>query len=1595
MALGGSKSAATLARIFREKALASQPTLLNSAAIIAALNNNTATQDQIQQLSTFLTQAHNKLQFAISQDGEGYEYIYAVTDSETFFEDNPNALPDDEWGFDQPQKIELSSGGFGLSFSLTWHDNQQRVDDVNRYLWLARRPIYTNAKKGDAIEDGWEPPYVVIEWGSSDTSEGVPGADGTGIEYIYAVTVNDSVAPPAPDNDWGYDQPEEPWMDNAPSLTPDLTVLWRTERKTIGAPDAGDEVAGVWSGAAVNGRWGRDGEPGEGADGVDGVGIEFIYTLTADDITPPPVPDNSWGFDSPVTPWFDAAQSLTAELPVLWRAERRTFGAPEVGDEVLGAWSAAAVYGRYAEDGLPGVGEDGEDGVGVEFIYSRTANEDVAPSAPNNEWGYDAPQGAWSDGLLSLSVDNKVSWRAERKVEGTPDAGDDVDDEWSSPVIFSRFGGDGEPGIGIEYVFAVTSNTPLAVGQYPSNSWGYEEPGSVQGLEWTDGGTDVTEDNKYQFRSQRSVTADTLSGGTVEAVWTTPALVSVFGEKGDKGEKGTGYESVYTRTNSDEVPEDLPDNGWGYNQPQDIWQGGPPTLNEDNQVLWRSDRRTFGRPGTGDDVDDNFTTPVIVGRYGTSGIDGIDGNDGAHGLPGAGYIVTYNKHGRLTEAGGWIICPQFTEVAELSWEVLTSSQGLELHGNFQTSDATDISEYVDEIKVGDFVTLYESPRRWIQYRVVNSVAFLDSPRWYLNIAYLVHDDFDGDQDLVQDSNEEFQFRYSRGVAVSGNDGTDGIGYEYIYARTADEDTEPLPPHNAWGFDEPVAPWTDAAPSLTAELTVLWRVDRRVIGAPEVGDVVPAEWTDPAIHGRFGVDGEPGEGEDGVDGIGVEYIFARTSDGDAPPSAPSNDWGFDQPALPWRDGALSLDGNNKVLWRAERKAAGAPDVGADIPDDWSNPVIVGRFGEDGTGNDGAAGPITGTERVYALTATNLLPASQLPNNVWGYKQPLISGHLNWVSDPPSITSEFRYLWRALRVWVVPAAQGMPDEGDPIADNFTPPTLLSYFAQDGEDAEDGVGYEYVYASTTDTGTVTLPDNEWGYDQPQEPWQDDAEGLLTGDNTVLFRAQRKVVGSPAIGTEVPDEWTTPSVVGGVGPAGAAGAAGESAESQYLPWSHGIPYDFRVGLAGAINSNGDWALETADGLVTTADFNWNDITHVHFYSQDETGAEHPFLFGAKEFDEGGQIIGIRREVAGEVDIIALETLGAVEGLSQSGAVRYRFAVKRYPELDAGNLPTFPINSERSAILLLPALNTGLATFRNRSTGWFWARVDAQLAATLGNIQSTDDWPTLAEAAATRATPGGPKPGDIVSLYRAGSLTPQARFYNLDSEKWEHFEGFVGGNLVVNGGIAGEHLQVGSVAADIIAIGGVDGTHIQEGSVRARHVEVESLTGDRFAVNTITVNKLAADVGTIFNLDGNVLNFDTANITGTLTAERVSSDVLNVVQLWSGSLTVAPGSGYTTYELVYRAGENWNDFRNLIAFAFLDGTSNERNHLPLFTINLSDIPTNTSTNPYRYWGGAISPSETQSADLRIYTNASRTILYMRQAIGHDGATITSIYGVR
>ena len=228
-----------------------------------------------------------------------------------------------------------------------------------QFVWLSQRQIQGAPSTGDSISTNWSAPILVGVFGI----QGEAGEDGNGIEFIYATTSSNS-APPNPSNNWGYDEPLGSWEDGIPSDYNDNNpFLWISIRTTIGQPDTGDVVDGLWSSPTLLSRF-----------GVDGIGYEFIYSITSSE-TAPSNPSNNWGYDEPVSPWFDDPQSVTSSNPYLWRAQRATIGNPEVGDSITPSWTSPKLIGR------PGI--SGTAGIGAQFVYRRTSTSS-APNTPSS-----------------------------------------------------------------------------------------------------------------------------------------------------------------------------------------------------------------------------------------------------------------------------------------------------------------------------------------------------------------------------------------------------------------------------------------------------------------------------------------------------------------------------------------------------------------------------------------------------------------------------------------------------------------------------------------------------------------------------------------------------------------------------------------------------------------------------------------------------------------------------------------------------------------------------------------------------------------------------------------------------------------------------------------------------------------------------------------------------------------------------------------------------------------------------------------------------------------------------------------------------------
>ena len=213
--------------------------------------------------------------------------------------------------------------------------------------------------------------------------------------------------------------------------------------------------------------------------------------------------------------------------------------------------------------------------------------------------------------------------------------------------------------------------------------------------------------------------------------------------------------------------------------------------------------------------------------------------------------------------------------------------------------------------------------------------------------------------------------------------------EYVYANS---DLDSLPdakkPLDTWGYLDPGTvdglTWTSAQTSTTTSAPYTWRAERMTTGAPAMGDMVNALWSDPIIIIRpsSGLPGPPGRGFDEVFAITDTHVLDAAK-------RPSDAWGYAEggvsDGLQWDAVAPEPTAALPFLWRARRPVEGAPDVGDAVPGLWREPRVISHFGIDGgagvPGEDGQ-----GYEYIFTVWEDENLPVWAYPNNAWGYDQP---------------------------------------------------------------------------------------------------------------------------------------------------------------------------------------------------------------------------------------------------------------------------------------------------------------------------------------------------------------------------------------------------------------------------------------------------------------------------------------------------------------------------------------------------------------------------------------------------------------------------------
>ena len=222
-----------------------------------------------------------------------------------------------------------------------WTDDQQGVNPIWQYEWAAKRVGMTG---------NWGKFSAPANWAKFSTDV------DAGIEFIYRRTQT-STSPSTPTTTTLQDGMDDfvpaLWTDDQQGVNPTSQYEWVSKR--IGSTE----------------DWGKFTAPALWAKfSTDGAGIEFIYRRTTTNSRPPtPVTDSTDDSTDDFVPtnWTDDITGVNQTNSYEWVSKR-------VGStEDWGKFQIPQLLALFSEDG--------EDGVGIEYVYARTQNE-TAPSTP-------------------------------------------------------------------------------------------------------------------------------------------------------------------------------------------------------------------------------------------------------------------------------------------------------------------------------------------------------------------------------------------------------------------------------------------------------------------------------------------------------------------------------------------------------------------------------------------------------------------------------------------------------------------------------------------------------------------------------------------------------------------------------------------------------------------------------------------------------------------------------------------------------------------------------------------------------------------------------------------------------------------------------------------------------------------------------------------------------------------------------------------------------------------------------------------------------------------------------------------------------------
>lgn len=744
------------------------------------------------------------------------------------------------------------------------------------------------------------------------------------------------------------------------------------------------------------------------------------------------------------------------------------------------------LVGKDGKDGAKGdkgdKGDPGEPGVTpdtpIPYIsvtaYNSTGNRDIRPDTPKEgdiiiQWNpntkqytFSDKQGEWylydsdandNDGDGS---DRSIIWQSSAVYN---DKG--IVSPWTKPIRIT--GENGEPGAdgnNLEFIYTrrtfpmIDEDAPISVNKNKDVPDG-----------WTGSPTGIDDKWKYEYMCQRRKDANDKWGP-----WEGP---TVWSRWGDDGKDGDGVEYVYYTTNGQEpnfrCEDTIESEAYQKSEYRPIVQlrtGANDTWadvmdNEGNPVKWYDNPRQI-------DAEDNRAQWVLIRKR------------------------------RTPEEGGKAQWGQFEGPSLWSMYGEKGDQGIEglnvyERKLYQSYNANDAPHYIRDTFSQAFpwapaipVEKGEGEAIWC----IEAYIKLDTKTKEQVLCW--YDGSVGEQVVNQETGETDVPHWSVPYIIEGRDGADRVhSEEKIYRCVAlGENGELVPPpipeenHKDEDYCIPSSEgWTQYPIGLSNETPVCYFCYRTRDYREWWGEW--SDWEGPFLHTQLGSEGPAGtDGTDGKDGDGVEYVYARTTDGDAPechiPPGDYDDGTYQEDeykpyrdadyTLRWSDEPQGVDEVNCYEWVMSRSRTYDETDEVVKWSEFSTPGIFAKYGFNG--KDGKD-----IEYVYALTKTYVKPGvvsydNEFPNgegqkdefypqikwsgNTGDVSGDTKNGKMYWMDNAKDVTVDWPYQWEMIR-----KKTGVPQEDNvnlydypwsEYTDDIV--TLHSKWGRDGDQGRQGV-------------------------------------------------------------------------------------------------------------------------------------------------------------------------------------------------------------------------------------------------------------------------------------------------------------------------------------------------------------------------------------------------------------------------------------------------------------------------------------------------------------------------------------------------------------